>query len=256
MKVLLIDDEPNVAKAVQGMLAANHPSVQVVGVCRNVPDAVIAIKQHKPHLILLDIEMPVYNGFDLFKFFTPDEVFFHTVFVTGYSQYAIQAFEVAALDYLLKPLHPEHLKRAIEKAESRTPSDQEDEQKSISTLIANRNRWEKMALPTSDGLVIVNLANILYIEANRSYTTVFMQNEKPLLISKNMTFYEKLEEEPNFMRIHRSYLANLDNVVRVTKSDGGFVTFSNGTEIPIGPDKKQKLLDWLVNRGNVPQNNT
>jgi two-component system LytT family response regulator len=189
------------------------PEVQVVVDCADVPSAVIAINQHRPDVVFLDIEMPQYSGLELFSFFR--EVDFGVIFVTAYSEFAIRAFELNAIDYLLKPVDGEKLKNAVSKLERRN-----NERFTALQEGYARQEFHRIALPVSDGLLFVEVAHIMLLEADGAYTHVWLADGSKLLVSKRLLFFEQvLADRESFLRVHRTYVVNFNHVSRYSKAE-------------------------------------
>lgn len=242
LKVIIVDDETHARAALKGMIQNNFDNVRVMAEAASVPEAVKAIHKHKPDIVLLDIEMPGYLGVDILDFFDEKQVDFSIIFVTAYNEYALKAFELAAVDYLLKPTRVEHLKRAFERVRSLI---NKDEALKYTTLKENLDARtvNKIALQTAEGLKIVDTSEILYLKADSSYTLIFFSDGSKIVVTKTLQEYNSLEDLGDFMRIHRSYNINLNAIDKINKKDGGYVVMKNGFEIPISNDKRQQLLD-------------
>lgn len=243
MKAILIDDEDRARRTLSLMLEAYCPDVQIVAQCKSVPEGVLAINKHRPDLVFLDIEMPEYNGFELLGFFR--EVDFEIIFVTAYNQYALQAFEVSAVDYVLKPVDGELLQRAVEKAKNRQGTGAMQER--IEALQANTQQevFKRIALPVSDGLLFVSVEDILLLEAEGAYTKVYLRQERDVLVSKSLKFFEDiLKDRRFFYRPHRSYIVNINYVKKFNRSEG-FLELDNKRGVPISRDKKSAFEQWL-----------
>jgi two-component system LytT family response regulator len=235
MNAIIVDDELNARLALRGILEENFPDVCILDECQNVPEAVISINKHKPDLVLLDISMPGYSGLDLFDFFE-DDINFNVIFVTAYNEYAINAFEKSAVDYILKPVRITALERALKRAEEAGTK--------IDVLRENMESTgsKKVALSTGDGLVFLTLEDVLYLKADGSYTHFVTRDNKKITVSKKISEFEKLEKMGPFLRIHRSQMINYNCVRKILKQDGGTVVMDNGDELSISSDKKQALL--------------
>lgn len=236
MNVILVDDELNARLALRGILEENFPEITILDECKDVPEAVKSIHKNQPDLVFLDISMPGYFGLELLQFFG-DSINFKIVFVTAYSEYAINAFELSAVDYILKPVKIDALERAIKKAKE-----------SVNTLeilkenLAN-NQPQKLALQTGDGITFLNLDEILYLKADGSYTHFITTSNKRITVSKRLSEYERLEQLGSFLRIHRSHLINYNCIQKFLKQDGGTVVMENGDMLSISNEKKQALMD-------------
>lgn len=241
MKAIIVDDELNARLALRGILEDNFPSVTILDECQNVPEAVISINKNKPEIVFLDISMPGYSGLELFDFFE-DDVNFKVIFVTAYNEYAINAFEKSAIDYILKPVRITALERALKKAEESNTK--------LDLLRENLEETgkKKVALSTGDGLIFLILDDILYLKADGSYTHFITRDGKKITVSKKISEFEKLEKMGSFLRIHRSQMINYNCVKKILKQDGGSVVMDNGDELSISAEKKQALLALFNNQ--------
>lgn len=236
MKVLIVDDELNARLALRGILEENFPDISIVAECKDVPEAVKNIHEYQPYLVFLDISMPGYSGLELLQFFS-DDITFKIVFVTAYSEYAINAFELSAVDYILKPVRIDALERVIKKVQEST-----NNLVVLKENLAN-NQPQKLALQTGDGITFLNLCDILYLKADGSYTHFITTNSKKITVSKRISEYERLEQMGSFLRIHRSQIINYNCIQKILKQDGGTVVMENGDMLSISNEKKQTLLD-------------
>jgi len=239
MRAIIVDDELNARLALRGILEENFPEIEIV--CENVdvPSAVKSIHSFQPELVFLDIAMPGYSGLELLNFFDENNSSFKIIFVTAYAEYAINAFELSAVDYILKPVRVEALQRALSKI---------NETKSVETLKVLQHNLEipqnkKIALNTGDGITFIELIDILYLKADGSYTHFFLSNKSKITVSKKIAEFERLEQVSNFMRIHRSHIINLERIQKILKQDGGIVIMDNGDELSISNDRKAALLE-------------
>lgn len=243
MKVIIIDDELNARLALRGIIEENFPEIAIIDECKDVPTAVKSIHKHKPDVIFLDISMPGYSGLELFQFFDPNEVNFKVIFVTAYSEYAINAFELSALDYILKPIRIEAIERAIHKIKPKVIEHLDVLQDNLEHHLA-----KKIALQTGDGITIIPLKDVLYLKADGSYTHFFTTDKKKITVSKKIAEYERLEQIGDFIRIHRSHIVNVDKVVKILKQDGGTVMMENGDLLSISNEKKQELIKMFEHK--------
>ena len=235
LRAIIIDDEVRAQRVLGNLLKKFCPSVIVLEVCSNVPDAVIAINTHTPDVVFTDIEMPDYSGFELISFFK--EVNFEIVFTTGYDEYALRAFEVSAVDYLLKPIQIEQLERTVTKVEKLK---QANMQVRLDILSENLKTAEinKIALPSLDGLIFVAVQDIIYLEADGAYTKVHLNKSKSILVSKKLKYFELLlERRSQFYRVHRSTIININYIIKYSKSDN-YISLYNGVSVAISRDKK------------------
>jgi two-component system LytT family response regulator len=245
LKLVIVDDEEHVREALSQLLILYHPEIMQCASCDSLTEAISAIREHQPNILLLDIEIGKENGFDIFKHFPQPA--FRTVFITAYQEYAVQAFRFSALDYLLKPVDPDLLAEALKKA-----ADVVDSEKTtlkIDSFIHNMsglsNNSKRVVLNTAEAIHLVNLSDIMYCEAARSYTLFYLADKSRILVSQTMGRYEELFEDCNFFRIHQSYLLNLNYFKRYEKSEGGKAILTDNTSLPVSTRKKDLLLQRL-----------
>jgi two-component system LytT family response regulator len=241
ISTIIIDDEPKNSKLLQQMLAMHCPQVEVLSTESDAKKGWQLIAELKPQLVFLDIEMPHLNGFDLLKKMEP--VSFEVIFVTAYSQYAIQAFEHHATGYITKPVNTEKLIAAVNKAAKRI--EEKNINKNLFSLLEQSNQQaapDKIPLSTSNGLVFVKIADILYCESSGNYTHFYLCDDKKIVVSRQLGEYEKLLPENNFTRIHDKYIINLAYIKEYIKGSGGEVVLENGKEIPVASRRKEDFL--------------
>lgn len=240
MKVLIVDDEQSARMALRGVLESHFPEVEIMDEARDLPEAVRKLNHAQPDLVFLDIEMPGYSGLELVNFFEPGEIRFKIVFVTAYSEYAVQAFEISAIDYLLKPVRRDQLERALSKLQPTTTQQIDSLRINLSDQAGKR-----IGLQLGDGLLFVELNDIMYLKADGSYTHIQLQNGEKYTVTKKLLEYEKLEHWGDFMRIHRSHMVNLNHIRRLLRQDGGQLIMRDGEQFGISPDRKAELLERL-----------
>lgn len=232
---IIIDDEAKARKGLQLLIKHFCPNITILGSYGSVPESVIAINKKNPDIVFLDIEMPEYSGFELLGFFK--EITFEIIFVTAYNQYALKAFEVSAIDYLLKPIDGDMIKKAVEKAIKRIGTSQM--QASIETLQKNTetNFFRKIGLPISDGVLFVEVDEIVYLQAEGAYTKIYLKN-KEILVSKSIKYFDEiLGGWPFFFRAHRSYLLNINFIKKFNRNEG-LLILENNELIPLARDRK------------------
>lgn len=241
MKAILIDDEKRARVSLSLLLQEYCPEIELVAECENLPEGVKAIRKFNPDLVLLDIEMPGHSGLELLDFFDEKDINFSIIFTTAYNEYAIQAFKLSALDYLLKPIVPEELVNAI----SRLERQKSVQFKALSENIHNDN-FEKIAVPSGNSLILLKISDIIYIKGEGSYSEVHMNDKTKHMVSRNLkNFEEILLKDNRFLRTHKSYLVNFDAVLSYNKSDGGWLDMKNGSSIPVSSEKSNLILDRI-----------
>lgn len=246
MKVVLIDDENKARKLLKSMIEEHCPSIQTFYQADELEKGVDIIKQESPDIVFLDIEMPRYSGLQILDFFEDQPIDFQIIFTTAYNQYAIDAFKLSAVDYLLKPVDHEELKKAVQKAielkeQNSITTNLKDLKKSFKKLSTN-----KIALDVPRGLLFINHDDILYLEADGMYTTVYMKNGSKELICKPLRhFVEQLQESALFYKPHRSYLININSIKEFNKKEGGHLLMDNNSIIPISRDKREEFFSII-----------
>ena len=244
-KAIIIEDEQHAANLLEGMLHDIDPSIQIMEKCSDLPSGVKSIKKNMPDIVFLDIELPVYSGIQLFDFFNPEELSFHVIFTTASNEYAVRAFEMSAADYLMKPIQEDKLKASIEKL-FRKQTNHENDVLPILKQNFQPNSNKKIVVPVASGVEILNLNDICYFKAEGSYTEIFFTTNTSLLVSKNLKHFEFiLSGIDSFIRIHRSFIANINFVKKLLRKDGGTLILENKTELPVADDKMDRILDIL-----------
>lgn len=243
ISTVIVDDEPNNIGALQNMLTQFCPEILVEGTAANAKDAYTVINALNPQLVFLDIEMPFGNGFDLLEKMMP--VNFEVIFVTAFDQYAITAFKYAALDYLLKPVSIEELKRAVNRSTARIA--EKNANTRIESLINNiRNEspaLKKIGLPAAEGFIFEEIENIMHLQAESNYTLVFIKNKKKMTIAKTLKEFEDILPPSQFCRLHHSHIVNLNYIARYFKGRGGYVELTDGTMIEVSSRKRDDFLE-------------
>lgn len=243
IRAIIIDDEERARSSLSQLINQFCPSIELVGMYSNVPDGVIAINKEKPQLVFLDIEMPEYSGFELLNFFR--DVDFEIIFVTAYNEYALKAFEVSAIDYVLKPVDIDKLKSAVEKVEKKLAGFDMQTRLDLLKDTFKTEQFNKIALPVSDGLLFVETTEIMYLEADGAYTEVWLKNGSKIVVSKKLKFFEDvLDKRPNFFRSHRSYIVNINFIKRYNRSENSLV-LDNGKTIVVSREKKPEFEQQL-----------
>jgi len=244
---ILVDDERNARLALRAMLEENCPEVEILEEAEDVPEAIKSIRKVNPDLVFLDVEMPGYSGLEILDFISPEDFKFKIIFVTAYAEYAVQAFELSAFDYLLKPVQVSQLKKTITKFIENAHETPSALQYQILKDNFNVAGLKRIALQTAEGLLFLKLEEIIYLKADSSYTHFILENGSRLTLTKKLLEFEKLQDVGNFFRTHRSYIVNLDRIRKFVRHDGGTLIMDNGDEVSIAADKKQILLDRINN---------
>jgi two-component system, LytTR family, response regulator len=244
IKAIIIDDEMHCRKTLSILLKEYCPDVQVIEQCDNGETGVEAIKKGKPDLVFLDIEMPRMNGFEMLEQFS--EISFAVIFTTGYDQYAIKAFRFSALDYLLKPIDHEELRKAVLKVSQQVlyPLPQQLEIL-LQKLHHQPSAINKIALPTMEGLQMIPVDSIISCASDRNYTVLMLKGKQKIIVSRILKDIEEMLEEYSFLRIHHSYIVNLNEISKYIKGEGGYLVMSDGSSVDVSRSRKEILLQKL-----------
>lgn len=243
LKAILVDDEPDGLRALKKMLELHCPQVQVVAACGSADVAIQQIRNTEPDVVFLDIQMPGKTGLDLLS--EIDEKPFEVVFVTAHNEYMLQALQYSAADYLLKPVDEDRLVEAVHRVEKKLEDGKPGEQAKalVHNLSKAGNPAEmRLCLPTTKGFMVLRLDEIIYAEAERSYTLFHLEGNRVLTVSKPLLEYDELLKDTSFLRIHKSFLINLQHVKEYHRGEGGEVILSDGAEIEVSRRKKEQFL--------------
>lgn len=245
MKALIVDDEPNSCEVLQTLLEKYFPSVQVLDSCYSAAEALMSIRLNRPDVVFLDVEMPRMNGFEMLEQLngTP----FHLIFTTSYDKYAIKAIRFSAMDYLLKPIDREELQAAMEKL-LRRPQNHLMEQLDIllQKMQQPGNPLKKIAMPTLEGLQMIDISNIIYCASASNYTTLHLKQQQKLTVSRTLKEIEEMLEGYSFTRVHHSYLVNLDEITKYVRGEGGYLVMSDGANVDVSKSRKESLLRRIL----------
>ena len=246
MNALIIDDESKARSLLTTILRDYNTDVTTILEASTLLEGVEIIKNNTIDILFLDIEMPQHSGLELFDFVPVENVNFEIIFTTAYSEYAIKAFEFSAIDYLLKPLRPNKVKEALEKA-SRLINQNQLQQRLLELKNSlSSEKFSKIALPVEDGVLFVKLDEIYALEADGMYTNFHLSQNRKILISKPMKYFsDLLENKELFYKPHRSHLVNLKFLQKVVKKDGTYIEMENDMCIPVSKEKREELINLL-----------
>ncbi len=244
IKAIIIDDEPKVSKRLADIIERYLGDVTIINQATSVKAGVELIKNTKPDLVFLDIEMPEENGFELFSYFADPG--FEVIFTTAYNQYAIKAFRYAAIDYLLKPVDIEELKDAVNRVIKKRS---QGNNTPIEVLLENLERsdkvFNKLALPSTDGYIVVKVDEIIRLEADGAYSVVYLEQGKKVMVSKHLKEYEKILKDAHFFRLHQSHLVNLNHITKYSRKSNSKVTLSDGSQLEVAHRKREEFRHLL-----------
>lgn len=235
---IIVEDEGASRKILRNYLDKYCPNIRILGEAANVDDAVKLIEKHELDLVFLDVEMPYGNAFDLLE--KTEGISFETIFVTAYNHYAIEALNAQATYYLMKPISIEELIKAVNLVtEIKVKEQMLQDRVLVSKLDSTIG---KITIPQQNGFEVLSTDDILYCKADDNYTEIHLNNNKRKVVSKTLKYMEDVLKDANFVRVHKSYLVNINEIVQYLKGKGGSVVLSNGKEIMVSASKKSQLL--------------
>ncbi len=245
ISAILIDDEKNALEVLKWQLLTYCSQVHVSACCTSADEGISAIRQYQPQLVFLDIEMPKKNGFEVLHSF-PDP-FFDVIFTTAYNQFALKAFRVAALDYLLKPIDAEDLVAAVKRFEKSAIPRQFKQQ--FGMLVQQYGQVTplplKLSFTTAQAIHFIEPASIIYCESNSNYTTLHFSDKSKMVVSKTLKEVEEMLVPYDFYRVHHSFLINKNQVHLYLKADGGCIEMSEGSQVPVSRQRKEDVMRVL-----------
>jgi two-component system LytT family response regulator len=245
IKAILIDDEMHCLKTLGILLKEYCPEVQVMDTCGDAATGLQAIEKYKPDLVFLDIEMPHINGFEMLEQFS--KINFAVIFTTGYDQYAIKAIHFSALDYLLKPVEPKELINAVKKIEEQRHLPLAEQfQMLLKKIHGVSTGFNKIAVPTAEGFELIPTDQVLYFEANDNYTHLFLKNKNKIIACRTLKEMEiQIQDFNFFVRVHNSYMVNLNEVIKYVRGEGGYLVMSNNSSVNVSRSRKDSLLKFF-----------
>jgi len=243
IRSIIVDDESAARQSLKHFISEYCPNLEILVTAANIQEASLLIQKNDIDLVFLDIEMPRGNGFDLFDL-VPNETF-ETIFVTAFSQYAIQALNMSAAHYLLKPIDIDELILAVEKVGSILLEKSSINRTSI--LIENlknfNNQKRKVVIPLMEGFEVVKMNEIIYMIADDNFVHIHLDNKQHFMACRSLKFYEEQLSDAGFFRIHRKHLINLEKVKRFLKGKNGFVVMEDGKQLELSASKKKGFLE-------------
>jgi two-component system LytT family response regulator len=244
LRTLIIDDEEHMRDTLGKMLARYCPRVEVVGTAAGLASGKKAIENLNPGLVLLDVQLTDGTGFDLLK--SLSSISFQVIFITAYDKYAIDAFKFSAIDYLLKPINPEQLSDAVERAQLVVNDHLRLQMHALDENLKSGNQHDKkIILKTLDNVYLIELRHIISCESDSCYTTVHTTAGDRIMVAKTLKDYEGLLAGCGFYRVHKSFLINLSHIKRFEKQDGGSIVLTNELKIPVASRKREEILELM-----------
>jgi len=246
IKAIIIDDEQHCITRLSGLLDEHFAhTIFLAGSFQSIEDALIGIKNIQPDLLFLDVQIQDQTGFDLLK--KIDGIDFEIIFTTAYEKYAVQAFRFSALDYLLKPVDTDDLKIAIHKLKEKISKN--DTAGKLDVLFHNLKNLQgiskRICVPVVNGLVFLQVNDIIRCQSDINYTTIFLKDNKSLVVAKTLKEFESMLEDYNFFRIHNSHMINLNYIKSYNKGKGGYVIMTDNSSVEVSTRRKDEFLKRL-----------
>jgi two-component system, LytTR family, response regulator len=242
IRTIIIEDEHKSMLTLETLLERYCPEISLIGTGNCVEAGIKVIEELKPELVFLDIAMPDGDAFDLLN--RLDKVDFEIIFITAYNDFALKAFEFSALHYLLKPINYRELEDAVQRFMKIRPVS--NIQPRLDILHRSmKNNFDKISLPSNDGLRIVEIQDIVRLEAAGNYATVFMSSGESIIVTKTLNQFEEILAGLTFVRIHNTHLINLQHVKRYQRGQGGTVTMQSGIVLTVARSRKTEFVDGL-----------
>lgn len=244
IRSIIIDDELHCINRLSGLLEEHcKQNIHLMDSFQSVDEGVAGIKKLQPDLVFLDVQIHDKTGFDLLK--QLDEINFEIIFTTAFEKYAVQAFKFSAIDYLLKPVDGDDLKQAVEKLNQKTSKTESSGK--LQVLFNNLQGLSKrICVPVINGLVFLQVSDIIRCESDVNYTTIFLKDKQKLMVAKTLKEFEEMLTDYNFFRVHNSHLINLSYIKNYVKGKGGYVVLTDGSEIEVSSRRKEPFLKKLA----------
>jgi two-component system LytT family response regulator len=248
IRVVLVDDEPQSCKSLAIKLKAVAEDIDIVGTYHHPERAIPGLRKSKPDVVFLDIEMPGMNGFQLLE--NIEEFNFEVIFVTAYNEYMLNALHLSALDYLLKPVDTEELKNALGRLRKKISLQEnslhtKERLELLGDTLKEQHAPKRLALATLQGIIFLKINEIVRVEALSNYSTFYLINKQKIMVSKTLKEFEPILITQNFFRVNRSCIVNTDYIIKYKNEDGGVLELQDGSEVGVGPHRKNELVELL-----------
>ncbi len=243
ISVFIVDDEASARSNLMHLLKNQCKNALISGSAESLQEAKVLMERIRPDILFLDIQLQDGTGFELLD--QLKDIHFNVVFTTAYDEFAVKAFRYNAIDYLLKPIHADELIFAFNKASQLI--DRAEVKNKIDNLIrsASGNKFDRLALPTSDGLVFTEVNEIIWLESFGNYSFVFLTDGQRIISSLNLKLFEEMLPAKLFFRIHQSYIINTSHLKKIGKEQGDYVEMIDATKVPIARRRKEEFLNKI-----------
>ncbi|SEL84965.1 LytR/AlgR family response regulator transcription factor [Parapedobacter koreensis] len=244
IRTLIIDDEPHCVTALLHDINRLCPQIEVIATCNSAKEGMLAIVEHRPDLIFLDIDMPVMDGFELLEALKEDRCHFQVIFTTAYDEFTLRAIRVNAMDYLLKPVDGTELTEAVSRVSKylRENTSQATRITSLLQLLRTTGDQQRIALPNRNGYEFIDTDDVLYCKADGAYTQFVLVDGRKILISKSLSEIGHMLPDPYFIRIHHSSMVNIRKISHFKKFKTSVVVMSDGEHLNVSRSRKDELL--------------
>ena len=243
VRAIIIDDEEDAREVLSLALKKFCPDIEVLALCESPEEGLEKINALGPSLVFLDVQMPNMSGFDLLEKVV--DINFEVIFVTAFNRYAIKAIRFSALDYLLKPIEVDELVRAVEKVKQKQQSNTVHYRSLLNNIKYSTEKLSRLAIPSDNEIIIQKLEDIVYCEADGSYTTLHLSGGKRITVSKILKEFENMLPTTDFCRIHHSTIVNMAHITKYIKGEGGYVIVSGGNHLDVSRRKKDSFIKLL-----------
>ncbi len=248
LTAIIVEDMPQAIKLLRADLAEHCPDVKIIGIAESIVQGAKLLNQKQPDILFLDILLGDGTGFDLLEIF-PD-IAAQVIFVTASDEFAVRAFRFAAVDYLLKPVEPELLKTAVQRAKEQLSLINKESLDVLKETIRHPNSLPKrLSLHTQDKIIVVEIEQIIRCESEDNNTWFFLESGQKIFVTRTLKQFDKLLEKHLFMRTHQSHLVNLKHIQEFVKREGGYLRMKNGDHVSVSVRKRQDLMRWFEEKG-------
>jgi two-component system LytT family response regulator len=243
LTAILVDDMSSALQMLQNDLSKHYPDIEIIGKAKSVIEASKLLGKEQPDILFLDIMLGDGTGFDILEIHS--NLTAKVIFVTASDEYAIKAFKFAAIDYVLKPYTAEDLANAIAKVKQQLIPNKEQLSVLQDSISSPNQRPKRISLHTTNKILVVDLDAIIYCKSDNNYTEFYMNDKQKILVGKTLKYFADILKEYSFLRVHQSYLINLEYVKEFIKSDGGYIVMQNNKTIPVSVRKRNEVIETL-----------
>lgn len=241
LRTIIIEDEVDAQNLLSSILEEYCPDIESISIASSVKDGISLIKESDPHILFLDIQLGLDEGFQILdEFIKPN---FKVIFTTAYSDYALKAFEYQAIDYILKPFGPKQVIESVSRAAKSIQNERMFEK--LDQLNGNKSKNTKISIPTAEGLLLLDQDEIIRVQADRSYCKVFLTGDNVKVVSKPLKQISSILPTDLFIRPHSGHLVNLKYISKLSRKDGGYLELNDGVQVPISRIKKTEIFNRL-----------